>query len=218
MVKKLLKKKRNVHHTWWSGEPKRKDKITPQVRISWYSATDGIIIFQTPWFRHNHFSRCSQAPWHNIPIIIFHPIKHTLRSYIEGASLGGSTFYCGYFKMIGVFCKMKWHLSDYWTSSSSFSLSQSYPPMRFGMFKSAVFVACMFLWKPRALSQSWSGSLHASPHRSKVFTSISEGVWMIWKGPLSVSLLVSDRQCLCSLEPFCCGVVCVWLMRLNAAI
>lgn len=59
---------------------------------------------------------------------------------------------------------------------------------------------CTFLWKPQALSQSWSGSLHASFCRSKVFTSISEREHGWYESaPLSVNLLLSDSVCtLCS--------------------
>lgn len=39
-----------------------------------------------------------------------------------------------------------------------------------------------FHGNPHPLSQSWSGSLHASSRGSKVLTSISLWVWVIWKG------------------------------------
>lgn len=75
--------------------------------------------------------------------------------------------------------------------------------------------AC-FYGNPKHRHKNRSGSLLASFCRSKVFTSISEGVWAIWKGLFpSVSLLLSDRQCLYSLQPCLWGVVCVWLMWIS---
>lgn len=91
-----------------------------------------------------------------------------------------------------------------------------------GCLSLACLGASMFLWKPGALSQSWSGSLHASSCRSKVFTSISEGVWVIWKGP---SLCQSPLEwqtvfilfgalllwgCLCLADVYkCLGLACL---------
>lgn len=66
---------------------------------------------------------------------------------------------------------------------SSCSLFRSHLFMWFGTFKGGVFGSHMFLWKPWELSQSRSGSLHTSFCRSKVFTSISEGVQAIWRRP-----------------------------------
>lgn len=110
-------------------------------------------------------------------------------------------------------CQTKWCMPDCETSSS-FSLSRNCLLMRFRMFKSDVVGARMFLWKPRALSQSWSGSLHASFCWSKVFTSISEKFgW--YKMPLSLSISSWVTYCLCSLQPFCCGVVCFWLFWIS---
>lgn len=87
---------------------------------------------------------------------------------------------------------MKWCMPDCETSSS-FSFSRNHLLMQFRMFKVAYSGVRMFLWEPWALSQSWSGSVLASFCRSKVFTSISEGVWVIWKGlSLPVNFLWSD--------------------------
>lgn len=86
-----------------------------------------------------------------------------------------------------------------------------------------------FYGNPRALSQSWSGSLHASFCRSKVFTSISVRVWVIWRGPypcqsplewqtvfvLFAALLLWGCLCLAESDK-CLGLACLRRSQLRS--
>lgn len=123
--------------------------------------------------------------------VISHSIKQMLFSVNKGFAR------CAYFsRSRRGLRQMNWCM-PYSEYSSSLQLSINHLLMRFRMFK------CSGRWgggggcfygNPQALSQSWSGSLHAS---SEVFTSISLWVRLIWEGPRPhVSLVLSDRQCL----------------------
>lgn len=112
-------------------------------------------------------------------------------------------------------CQMKWCMSEW----DSVILQPFYKPSADAVqdvLARLVWGRSCFYGNPKHRHKSRSRSLLTSFCRSKVLTSISEGVWTIWNGLCaSVSRLVSDSQCLCSLQPFLRGLVCVWLMWIS---
>lgn len=74
---------------------------------------------------------------------------------------------------------------------------------------------CFYGNPPQHCHKAGSGSVHASLCGSKVFTSISEGVWVIWKGPPPCQSPVEWQSMFVLFAAFCCGVVCVWLKCLR---
>lgn len=150
-------------------------------------------------------------------MVISHPVKQMLFWSVKEVEFAGSNFCCGYFEIHSKYGpqQMKWCMPEW----DFVILQPFYKPSGWcgsGCFSPPCLGRACFYGNPKHRHKSRSGSLLASFCRSKVFTSISEGVWAIWKGLFpSVSLLLSDRQCLYSLQPCLWGVVCVWLMWIS---
>lgn len=178
--------------------------MTVWIYTSWYSVTDEIV-FQMPWGKRIHFSCCSPAASrYYTHTVISHPIKQMLVLYIKEVSFSGSKnfhYVCVLRWQYGL-RQMKWCTADCETSSS-FSLSRSHLLMRFRMFKSGVFRARVFLWKPP------SAVTKLIRITTRIFLQI-RGAHLNFrqslgdmKGPhLPVNPFLSDRQCLYSLQPF----------------
>lgn len=111
--------------------------------------------------------------------------------------------------------QMKWCMPDCETSSS-FSLSRNHLLMRFRMFKSGVFEgAHVSMETLSAVTKLIWITTRIFLQIKGVHLNFSRSFGWYESAPLPVNLLLSDRQCLYSLQPFCCGVVCVWLMWIS---